>query len=103
MASASRLAFVTRLRAETTLAELVERYFSGYDIVVCEGYRHEAPQVIEVFRAETGYAETKSSPEELLALVTDADVPHQHRFALDDAAGLASFLVEKLGLSRGRA
>jgi len=103
VASASKLAFVTRLQAETTLAELVERYFSGYDIVVCEGYRHEAPQVIEVFRAEAGYAETKSSPEELVARATDADVPHQHRFALDDAAGLAAFLVEKLGLSRGRA
>jgi len=103
VASATKLAFVTRLRAETTLAELVERYFSGYDIVVYEGYRHEAPQVIEVFRAAAGYAETKSSPEELLALVTDADVPHRHRFALDDAAGLAAFLVEKLGLSRARA
>jgi hypothetical protein len=30
--------------------------------------------------------------------VTDADVPHPHRFAFDDAAGLARFLVAQLGL-----
>lgn len=98
VASASKLAFVTRLRAETTLAQVVERCFAGYDLVVCEGYRREAPHVIEVFRAGAGYADTRSPPEELLALVTDVEVPHPHRFALDDAAGLAAFLVEQLGL-----
>jgi len=103
VASSSRLAFVTRLQAETTLTDIADRYFAGCDVVVCEGYRHEAPHVVEVFRVAAGHAELTCSPEGLLALVTDADVPHQHRFALDDAAGLAVFLVERLGLSRGRA
>jgi hypothetical protein len=31
--------------------------------------------------------------------VTDADVPHAHRFGLDDASGLATFLVTQLGLA----
>ena len=26
------------------------RYFGGYDVVICEGYRREAPDVVEVFR-----------------------------------------------------
>jgi molybdopterin-guanine dinucleotide biosynthesis protein MobB len=99
VASSSRLAFVTRLHSEPTLSDLVDRYFTGYDLVICEGYRREAPQAIEVFRAATGHAETKCAPEGLLALVTDADLPHRHRFALDDAAGLAGFVVDRLGLS----
>ncbi len=99
VASSSKLAFVTRLRGETTLAAIADRYFAGYDVVVCEGYRHEAPHVVEVFRVGAGHAELKCPPEESLALVTDADVPHPHRFALDDVAGLAAFLVLTLGIT----
>jgi molybdopterin-guanine dinucleotide biosynthesis protein B len=99
LASASKLAFVTRSPCETTLAELVEQYFAGYDLVVCEGYRHEAPHVIEIFRSDAGLATLKCPPDELLAVVTDADVPHPHRFALDDAAGLAAFVVQTLGIA----
>jgi len=103
VASSSQLAFVTRLPAEMPLTDIVSRYLAGFDLVVCEGYRREAPHVIEVLRTEAGFPKMKSVPEELLALVTDADLPHAHRFALDDAAGLAGFLVERLGLSRSRA
>jgi len=99
VASSSKLAFVTNLQAETTLADIAGRYFAGYDVVVCEGYRREAPHVVEVFRLGAGHAELKCPPEESLALVTDADVPHAHRFALDDVAGLVGFLVERLGLA----
>ncbi len=100
VASASKLAFVTSLRAEMALVQLVERYFSEYDIVLCEGYRREAPHVVEVFRAASEHAETQVPRGELLALVTDTDLPHRHRFALDDAAGLAAFLIGELGLAR---
>jgi len=99
VASSSKLAFVTRLQSETTLADIADRYFAGYDVVVCEGYRHEAPHVVEVFRAGSGHAELTCPPEESLALVTHADLGHKHRFALDDVAGLAGFLVERLGLA----
>ena len=99
VASSSKLAFVTALQAEMTLADIADRYFAGYDVLVCEGYRHEAPHVVEVFRVGAGHAGLKHPPEESLALVTDADLQHPHRFALDDAAGLAGFLVEQLGLA----
>ena len=56
VASASKLASVTRLQAEATLTDLVDRYFTDYDLVVCEGYRREAPHVIEVFRTAAGHA-----------------------------------------------
>jgi hypothetical protein len=32
--------------------------------------------------------------------VTDADLPHEHRFALNDAEGLAHFLVAQLATLR---
>ena len=98
VASASKLAFVTELEADTTLPRLVDRYFAGYDLVVCEGYRQEAPHVVEVLRAGAGHAALTCPPEDLLALVTDADAPHPHRFGLDDTAGLADFLVARLRL-----
>ena len=50
VASASQLAFVAELDDEPSLATIVARYFPSYDVVVCEGYRHETPWVVEVFR-----------------------------------------------------
>ena len=99
VASASRLAFVARRDEEATLDEIVARYFDGYDVVVCEGYRREAPAVVEVFRAAAGYESTVCEPREPLALVTDAGLAHEHRFGLDDTGALVRFLVERLGLT----
>ncbi len=99
VASASKLAFVARSDEEASLREIVARYFAGYDVVVCEGYRREAPDVVEVFRAGAGYESTVCEPGEPLALVTDAGLAHDRRFGLDDGAGLARFLVERLGLT----
>ncbi len=65
-----------------------------------EGHRREAPQVVEVFRLAAGHDRPLCEPDESLALVTDAPLEHEHRFALGDAAGLARFLVADLGLSR---
>jgi len=98
VASASKLAFVARTREEASLEEIVDRYFAGYDVVVCEGYRREAPDVIEVFRVAAGYESPVCEPGEALALVTDASLAHEHRFALDEGSRLAGFLVERLGL-----
>ena len=99
VASASKLAFVTGVRAETPLTDLVGRYFAGCDLVVCEGYRWEAPHVIEVFRVAAGHPTLKCPPEELLALVTDADLPHPHRFGLTDSDALSRFLAAQLELT----
>jgi hypothetical protein len=66
--------------------------------VICEGFRHEAPQVIEVFREGAGHSELLVPTSDLLALVTDADIAHEHRFALDDHLSLAGFVAERLGL-----
>ena len=84
------------------LGTIVERYFDGYDLVVCEGYREEAPHVVEVLRCDAGHAEPVCAPGRTLALVTDSDMPHAHRFELDESSRLARFLLTELGLTERR-
>jgi molybdopterin-guanine dinucleotide biosynthesis protein MobB len=99
VASASKLAFVARRDEEASLDDIVARYFSGYDVVVCEGYRREAADVVEVFREGAGYESPVCEAGEPIALVTDTRLAHDHRFRLDDGAGLARFLVDRLGFA----
>jgi len=94
--SPARLAFISRLAAPGRLADLVVRYFAGFDIVVVEGHKLEAPYKVEIFRRDSGHDQPLCEPGEALALVTDTDTDHDHRFALGDAAFLAQFLAERL-------
>ena len=100
VASASQLAFVetTGAQPEPHLGDIVARFFGDVDLVLCEGYHRQAPQVIEVFRLAAGYDHPVCAPGEALAVVTDAPLEHERRFALDDTPGLARFLVARLEL-----
>lgn len=100
IASKDKLAYVASLDREIPLAEIARRYFSDFDLVVAEGYRRSAPHCIEIFRVGAGHGAPLCSPEEAMALVTDARLPHKHRFALDDVAGVAQFLAAHLGALR---
>jgi molybdopterin-guanine dinucleotide biosynthesis protein B/molybdopterin-guanine dinucleotide biosynthesis protein len=91
-----RLAYVRTSETETPLPEIAQRFFVDLDVVVAEGYKRSAPHKVEVFRRAAGHKEPLCAPNEALALVTDADLPHEHRFDLDDARGLAAFLVTRL-------
>jgi len=96
IASAERLAFITKLDGELPLADIVRRFFNGFDIVVAEGYKRTAPHRVELFRVGAGHAEPLCGPGEAIALVTDAELAHEHRFGLEDGAGLAQFLAVRL-------
>ena len=100
IASPDRLAFVTHLTGELPLEEIARRFFAGFDIVVAEGYKRSAPHKVEVFRRAAGHREPLCAPGEALAVVTDAELDVAPRFALDDAAGLARFLVARLDTLR---
>lgn len=71
------------------------------DIVLAEGYKRVQIPKIEIFRPEIHERPFCTHDVHLMALVTDADadlgVP---RFAMDDARGLAVFLLERFGLGR---
>jgi molybdopterin-guanine dinucleotide biosynthesis protein B len=96
IASPERLAFITKLDGELPLTEIVGRYYDGFDIVVAEGYKRTAPHRVELFRVDAGHAEPLCGPGEAMALVTDAELDHAHRFGLEDGAGLALFLTDHL-------
>ncbi len=98
--SPDKLAFVARLDREAKLADLVLRFFTGFDIVVVEGHKLQAPHKVEVFRRAAGHQQPLRAPGEALALVTDADLVHENVFGLGEAARLAGFLAERLDLLR---
>jgi molybdopterin-guanine dinucleotide biosynthesis adapter protein len=100
IASPRRLAFITRLDGEMPLADIARRFFAGFDLVVAEGYKRTAPHRVELFRVGAGHAEPLCRPGEAIALVTDAELQHEHRFELDDGAGLARFLALRLDALR---
>ena len=100
IASPERLAYIARLDKELPLAHIAETYFRGFDLLVAEGYKNSAPHRIEVFRAGAGHQAPLCGPGETLALVTDAPLPHERRFALGDALGLARFVVARLDTLR---
>jgi molybdopterin-guanine dinucleotide biosynthesis protein B/molybdopterin-guanine dinucleotide biosynthesis protein len=100
IASPERLAFITRLDGEMPLADIARRYFAGFDLVVAEGYKRTAPHRVELFRIGAGHTEPLCGPGEAIALVTDAELPHEHRFGLEDGAGLARFLAVRLDALR---
>lgn len=93
VASPEKLAFVTRLDGDVSLIDIVRRFFPDFDLVVAESFKRSAPHRVELFRVDAGHAEPVCGPGEAIALITDAPLEHNHRFALDDAAGLARFLV----------
>ncbi|MGE4553820.1 MAG: molybdopterin-guanine dinucleotide biosynthesis protein B [Desulfovibrionaceae bacterium] len=87
-------------------ADLARRYFAHLDLVLAEGFSAADAPKIEVFRPEAHAAPLLDPERGLAALVTDAPaealpeplraVP---RFALDDAVGLADFVLRLAGLT----
>ena len=96
IASPERLAFITKLGGEMPLADIARRFFAGFDLVVAEGYKRTAPHRVELFRVGAGHADPLCGPGEAIALVTDSKLQHEHRFGLEDRAGLARFLAVRL-------
>jgi len=94
--SPSQFALMRDVEHEYTLEELAQLAAdAGADILLTEGFKRVARVRIEISRAERS-AELISSPDELVALVTDVehDVAGVPVFALDDAEGVAD-LVER--------
>ena len=96
IASPERLAFITKLDGEMPLVDIARRFFAGFDLVLAEGYKRTAPHRVELFRVGAGHADPLCGPGEAIALVTDSTLPHEHRFGLEDGAGLARFLAVRL-------
>ena len=96
VSSPEKVAYVGRVEKELSLVEIVQRFFADMELVLVEGYKGSAPHRIEIFRRDAGHAEPLCGPGESLALVTDTERAHPHRFPLDDGAGLAAFIARRL-------
>jgi molybdopterin-guanine dinucleotide biosynthesis adapter protein len=101
ISSPTKIAVVRRVEEELELDRVAE-LIGPVDIILVEGYKRAAKAKIEINR--TAYATgLLSAPEELTALVSDAEwdigVP---TFGLEDAKGVADLLVGKYGLSSSR-
>lgn len=89
-ASALQVAVFDQQNGSDDLGAVIARYGAALDLLLTEGYKRGAYPKIEIHRAER-------RPDELLALVSDTPwsltVPC---FPLDDAAGVADFLLRWL-------
>lgn len=72
------------------------------DLILVEGYKNEPLPQIGMARKETGKG-FPADPGRFIALVTDLDVEADlPRFSLDDAEGIAQFIVERVLAKQGR-
>jgi len=87
---------VRRVGEEASLDELIWTVGEEYDLILAEGFRESGFPKIEVHRAAVGGG-LVCRKGELLAVASDTpfdiDVP---QFGLDDAAGLADLIEEKV-------
>jgi molybdopterin-guanine dinucleotide biosynthesis protein B len=75
--------------------QLAERFLGEADLVLAEGFSLAAGPKIEVLRRDRGKPPRCAIEDGLIAIVTDCDeiYPELPHFALDDAAGVAEFLL----------
>ena len=96
--SPEKLALVRKHAASPPVEEIVATYFADVDIVLAEGFRRSALPRIEVRRKAPGgdiAVDAAGTDPLLIAVASDeALAPGVPVFRLDDAAGLADFLVE---------
>jgi len=88
---------VIRNIGEVPLPEEIEQSAGDVDIVICEGFKERAKNKIEVFRSGvSGDRPLCLEDRSYLALVSDKSFPVSiPRFDLDDAEGVANYLVKK--------
>jgi molybdopterin-guanine dinucleotide biosynthesis protein B len=90
-------AMIRQVEEEMSLDQIVEQ-ISRVDIILVEGFKRSTRPKIEIYR-KAHSRELLSRPEDLIALVSDANwnigVPF---FGLNDASGVADMLVEKYQL-----
>jgi len=100
VSSSRRWALVHELRGapEPGFAELLER-LSPCDLVLVEGFKRERVPKLEVYRASTGEPLLHPQDHDIVAIATDRRLDSTlPQFDLDDAAGIADFVVRHVGI-----
>ena len=100
--SSQRWALMHELRgeAEPTLAQQLQ-HFSACDMVIVEGWKHQAMPKIEVHRKLSGKPLLFPNDPSVIAVASDESLATTlPQFDLDDAEAVAQFIVSYLGLRR---
>ncbi|MDR2450761.1 MAG: molybdopterin-guanine dinucleotide biosynthesis protein B [Candidatus Accumulibacter sp.] len=96
--TASALQLVADATERREPAQLAERFLGEADVVLAEGFSQAAGAKIEVLRRAGGQEPRCAIGDGLIALVTDCPeiYPELPRFGLEDAAGMAEFLLRRM-------
>jgi molybdopterin-guanine dinucleotide biosynthesis adapter protein len=101
LATARRWAVIHELRgeAEPALDELLAR-MTPVDLVVVEGFKRFPHLKLEVYRRERATPLLARDDPSVVAVATDEPLPGLHvpQFGLDDVAGVARFVLDRLGI-----
>jgi molybdopterin-guanine dinucleotide biosynthesis protein MobB len=99
LATARRWAVIHELRgeAEPALDELLAR-MTPVDLVVVEGFKRSPHPKLEVHRRERGTPLLARDDSSVVAVASDEPLPGLHvpQFGLDDVAGVARFVLDRL-------
>ena len=104
ISSSKRWALMHELRgaAEPTLAEQL-RHFAPCDLVIVEGYKSEPIPKIEVHRRANKTPLLFPTDPTVVAVATDEPLETAlPQIDVDDAEGVARFIIQHLGLNRAR-
>jgi molybdopterin-guanine dinucleotide biosynthesis protein B len=104
ISSSKRWALLHELRgaAEPSLAEQL-KHLSPCDLVIVEGYKISEIAKVEVHRRDSSAPLLYPEDAHVVAVATDEPLETRlPQFGLDDAEGVARFIVRHLGLDRAR-
>ncbi len=97
----NRVGMVKDVERELTLDEIGDRFLDDVDVIVVEGYKRQNKPKIEVHRKIRNKPLLSSTENGLVAVATDepldVGVPCFH---VDDARGLAGFIVDYFHLNK---
>ncbi len=106
VSSPKRWALVHEVRGEIepSLGDLLAR-MGAADLVIVEGFKREPFPKLEVYRAALGKPLIAPDDRDIVAIASDAPVPGLAlpRFDLNDAAGIAEFVMRFCRLGESRA
>jgi molybdopterin-guanine dinucleotide biosynthesis protein MobB len=98
ISSPEKLALVMDTDHDHSLAELRERFVTGVDIIITEGYKRETHPRIEVFRKERSSELLCRDDPGLIAIAGDPPYPPEGVpvFGINDAEGISDFIERTL-------
>ncbi len=97
ISSPAKVAVVADSDHDHTLDELRDKFMTGVDIIITEGYKRERHPKIEVFRSELRRSLLCQAEDNLIAIAGDPPNPPEGIpvFPLDDAEPLCNFLEDR--------